>query len=722
MSTEPTIRLSFPEADIAQLTLDTPGKSANILSSSVLQELSDRLDEVAKRESLAGLLIVSAKPGIFIAGADLREFVASLDIGAKNTVALCRRGQTLFQRLSQLPLVTVAAIDGICVGGGAEMSVWCDRRIMSNSDRTELGFPEVKLGLFPGWGGTARLPRIIGLANAVEMITSGSSIDASEAWRQGLVSDVVPVEDLVAAAIRLIRSEQQTGGYLKDRARWSGPIAISETELGFLGATASAVIQGETKGQYPAPMAALEVLLGASGESIDTACVMEAEGMAQLFGSPINAALLNVFFLTDRNKKDRGLDAGADDKGGPEPKAIQSVAVIGAGIMGAGIAAANLRRGLPTALNDANRDALGRAVTQILEEVSFDKKKRGADMKKLLRQAPLLNATTVDAEIAANDLVIEAVVENLELKRQIFRRLEPQMREDAILASNTSTIPITKLADGLARPDQFCGIHFFNPVRKMQLVEVIRGKQTSDQTVVTAVAYAKRLGKFPIVVNDGPGFLVNRLLLPYLNEALILLSRGVEIRLLEKVAKDFGMPMGPIMLYDMVGLDTAFYAGRTMWEAYPDRIKPSPILPALVKAGRLGQKTGLGFFSYKNKKQRAEADPTLGPLIEPYLEPVDRTYDARTVEHRLFLPMLLEATRILQEGIVRDARDVDLGLIFGVGFPPFKGGLLFWADKVGAAQIVEWLKPLAELGSRMQPTPLLLEMAASGRKFYDSKS
>lgn len=717
MATETTIKLTYPETDIAQLTIDMPGKSANILSKSVLDELAIRLDEVAAHGKLAGLVLISGKPGTFIAGADLREFATSLDIGPEQTEAMCRRGQTLFQRLSKLPYVTVVAIDGICVGGGAELSVWCDRRILSNGERTEVGFPEVKLGLYPGWGGTARLPRIIGLANAVEMISSGQSVDAAEAVRMGLASDLVPPSDLLSAAIRLIRDEQQSGDYLKDRERWSGPIAISETELGFLGATASAMIQAETKGQYPAPLAALEVMLGAAGVDIDTACKMEASGMAQLFGSPINASLLNVFFLTDRNKKDRGIDSTEI-----EPQAINSAAVVGAGIMGAGIAAANLRRGIPVALTDANHDALGRAVSSILEEVSFDKKKRGADIKKMARQAPLLNATTADAEIGACDVVIEAVVENLELKRQIYRRLEPQLREHAILASNTSTIPITKLAEGLARPAQFCGIHFFNPVRKMQLVEVIRGRLTSDQTVSTAVAYAKRLGKFPIVVNDGPGFLVNRLLLPYMNESLELLSEGVEIKAIERVAKEFGMPMGPITLYDMVGLDTAFYAGRTMWEAYPDRIHASPILPALVKAGRLGQKSGAGFFSYQNKKNRAEPDPRLNDLIKAYIEPSGKTLDAKTIENRLFLPVLLEATRILEEGIVRDARDVDLGLIFGVGFPPFKGGLLFWADRVGAAKLVERLKPLADLGARMQPTKLLLEMAETGRKFYDNKS
>ncbi len=709
-----SMNLSFPESDLAVLTLDMPGKGANILSRPILEELSVNLDRLEERGDLAGLVITSAKPGIFIAGADLREFLSSLDAPDEAIVDKCVLGQKLFQRLSEVPFVTVAAIDGICVGGGAELAMWCDRRIMSDGAKTELGFPEVKLGIFPGWGGTARSPRMIGLANAVEMVTGGASISAEEAHKLGWISQIAPVDRLTDAAIRLIRNEQKSKDYLADRERWAGPIDISETELGFLGATASAMIQQQTKGQYPAPIAALEVMLGGAGLDVNAALDLEARGMAKLFGSPVNSALLNIFFLTDRNKKDTGVD------GEFTPQKINSAAVIGAGIMGAGIAAANVKRQVVTALSDANQKALQSGVKGILDEVSFNKKTRKPDLDRAIEFAPLLNATESDVEVASADVVIEAIVENLEVKRQIYGRLEPLLREDAILASNTSTIPITQLAAELERPEQFCGIHFFNPVRKMKLVEVIRGEKTSDQTVATAVAYAKRLGKSPIVVNDGPGFLVNRLLLPYMNEALELIVKGAQIKDIEKVAKQFGMPMGPITLYDMVGLDTAFYAGRTMWEAFPDRISASPILPALVKAGRLGRKSGLGFFSYQNKKKRAQPDPDLQQYVEPYMQEETREFTAAEIESRLFLPMLLEATRVLEEKLVRDVRDVDLGLIFGIGFPPFKGGLLYWADTLGAANIVEALKPLEDMGLRAQPTPLLLEMAAAGKKFYDS--
>ena len=712
MAERETIALSMPEPDIALLTLDTPGKGANVLSKSVLEEFDWHLDSLEKRDDLAGLIVASGKPGIFIAGADLREFAVSLDIAKDQTVHMCRRGQTLFGRLSKCPFVTVAAIHGICVGGGAELAIWCDRRIMTDHRKTQFGFPEVKLGLFPGWGGTARMPRVVGIGNAVEMITDGKSIGPQAAAAMNLVSDVVPPERLIEAAVDMVRAEQSTGAYLKDRKRWSDPVPIDETELGFLGATASAVIRQQTRGHYPAPMAALEVMLGAAGTPIEDACQMEAEGMSDLFGTPINAALINVFFLTDRNKKDTGVE-----RGDVTPRAIHTIGVVGTGIMGSGIAAANVKRGHPVTITDESPEALAQGVQTILTEAAYNRQTKGIDVNRVVELAPLVNATMFDKELAACDLVIEAVVENVAIKREIYSRLEPQLRPEAILASNTSTIPITTLAQDLQHPERFCGIHFFNPVRRMCLVEVIRGRQTDDQTIATAMAYAKSVGKSPIMVNDGPGFLVNRLLLPYMNEALDLLAEGADIKSIERAAKSFGMPVGPIALYDMVGIDTALYAGLTMLEAYPERIVASPILPALAKAGRLGCKTGVGFFSYKNKKRRAQPDPELSAFLEPYIRD-HKEFTPEELTDRMFLPMLLEATRVLAEKIARDARDVDLGLIFGLGFPPFKGGLLFWADTMGADKIIEMLKPLEYLGERTKPTPLLLEMAQQGRKFY----
>ena len=579
--------------------------------------------------------------------------------------------------------------------------------------RRALPFPEVKLGLFPGWGGTARTPKIVGLGSAVELITGGEPIGPDAALAMGL-AEVAPPETLLDAAIAMVRSEQATGEYLEDRKRWSGPITISETELGFLGATASAFIQGKTKGQYPAPLAALEVLLGAAGLDIEAACQVEAENFAPLFGSTINRALLNVFFLGDRNKK----PYLAKTKG-VKPLDIQSATVIGAGIMGQGIAAANVKRRIPTALGDISAEAVARGVQGILSEVSFNKKTRGPDVKRALEFVPLVNGTTNDLELAASDIVIEAIYENADAKRELYARLEPQLGKQAILCSNTSTIPITELAKGLKHPERFCGLHFFNPVRKMPLVEVIRGDKTSDETVATAVAYAKAIKKSPIVVNDGPGFLVNRVLLPYMNEALLLLEEGATIKAVDRAATKFGMPMGPITLYDTVGLDVAVHAGKVMHSAFPDRVEPSTILPAMLEADRKGKKNGKGFFDYvTDKKGRQKAQPSneVDAILKSAIH--NPTSDINLAD-RLFLPMLLEATRLIEDGVVSDVRDVDLGLIYGIGFPPFRGGLFCWADTIGAAALVEKLKPYADLGQRYEPTAMLLEHAKANKKFYD---
>ena len=730
MSATKMLSLEFPVDDVGVLTLCDPDKGVNVLSRSVLDEFEQLLDELDRREHLAGLVIRSTKPGNFIAGADLREFVADIDMPDEKVIAVSRHGQELFGRLARCPYVTVAAIAGLCVGGGAELAIWCDRRIFARDDQTSFAFPEVKLGLFPGWGGTARTPRVVGLGNAVELVTSGEPIDARTAWAMGLADDVVEemrnadcgmrkdsqdADPLLDAAVRMVRAEQASQQYLKDRACWSAPLSVSETELGFLGATASAYIQGQTKGHYPAPLAALEVMLGAVGSDLAAACQMEAEAFAQLFGSPENKALLNVFFLRDANKKQTGVAAA--------PREIHTATVLGAGVMGQGIAAANVKRGIPVALGDVSVEAVGRGVQGVLTEVSYHKKKRGPDVERALQYAPLIRGTLSDQELAAADVVIEAIYENAAAKQELYARLEPQLDEHTILCSNTSTIPITELAAKLKHPERFCGLHFFNPVRRMPLVEVIRGRQTDDPTIATAVAYAKRIGKSPIVVGDGPGFLVNRVLLPYMNEALLLLEEGASIKQVDRAATAFGMPMGPITLYDTVGLDIALHAGGVMQQAFPDRIAAAKILPALVEAGRLGKKNGRGFFDYGQgkKKDRGQESPEVAALIEKHAgQP--RKFSTEELTDRLFLPMLLEATRLLEDGIVSDVRDVDLGLIYGIGFPPFRGGLFFWADTLGAAALVERLEPYAELGKRYEPTAWLLEYAKSGRKFYDSPS
>ena len=722
MAATTTLSLSFPESDIAVLTLDDPQSSANVLSRHVLEALEKHLDELDKRAKLAGVVICSAKPGMFIAGADLKEFATWLDAPKAEVAGYCRRGQQLFGRLARGKYVTVAAIDGMCVGGGAELAMWCDRRVFSSNEKTAYGFPEVKLGLFPGWGGTARTPRMIGLANAVELVTGGENIDARTAAAMGLANDVVDAtgptnEALLAASVRMIRAEQLSGEFRRDRERWAGAIPISDTELGFLGATASAYIQQVTKGHYPAPLAALELMLGAAGVDLESACEMEAEEFSKLFGSPINRALLNVFFLTDRNKKTSA--AGTD----APPRKIASAGVVGAGVMGQGIAAANVRRNIPVALMDADQAALARGVQGVLNDVAYNKQLKAPDVKRAIELAPLVNGTTSDSELCRAELIVEAIIEKPDAKQQLFGRIEPLLSDDAILCSNTSTIPITQLAQGLKHPERFCGLHFFNPVRQMPLVEVIRGQKTSDATIATAAAYARTLGKSPIVMNDGPGFLVNRLLLPYMNEAVLLLGEGASIKDIERAAKNFGMPMGPFTLYDVVGIDVAVHAGRTMAAAFPERVVAAPIVEKLFELGRKGQKSGGGFFDYApakgGKPPRGTDSAVVADLVEKNRTGAPRKFSQEELTDRLFLPMLVEATRILEDKIVTDVRDVDLGLILGIGFPPFRGGLFFWADQRGSAKILEKLQQYAALGQRFEPTAMIKNLAETNARFYD---
>lgn len=708
---------------IAVLTLDDPSRSANLLSTAVLAEIEGAINAV-ESDPPDGLVVASEKPGVFIAGADLTEFAAALDRPSEEVVASSRRGQALLGRLASLPMPTVAAIEGACLGGGAELAAWCDRRVVADTPKTRLGFPEVKLGLFPGWGGTARPPRMIGLANALELVTGGESVSAREAMQLGLADDLAPAgAALRDAAVAMVREEVASGAFRVDRQRWSEPVAMSDTELAFLGATASGLIRQKTGGHYPAPAAALELMLEASRLDLPAACRLESDRFAPLFGSPVNRALLNVFFLTDRAKKTGG-------EGGPQ-EPVRRVGVIGAGVMGRGIAAAAARRGVAVTLSDTRPDALAAGLSAVVSEAAYDRELRGPSADRAAELAGVLTGVDDPREAAAADLVVEAIVEEEAAKRGLLSTLAEHAPATTLLCTNTSTIPIDRLAAGLRRPEQFCGLHFFNPVRKMPLVEVIRGRQTGDAAVARAAAFARQLGKTPVVVGDGPGFLVNRLLMPYLAEATLLVEEGTPIPAIEKAAKRFGMPMGPLTLQDVVGLDVCLRAGRVMREALPNRTVAPRLIPALVEAGRLGQKSGAGFFDYPPAKPGTPPQGVPSDAVEQVLrrlgagapaearrEKGTRPAKPETVLDRLIMPMLLEATRAIEDGVVADARDVDLAMILGVGFPPFRGGLLHWADTLGASAVLERLGALAQLGERFEPTPMLKRLASSGGTFY----
>ncbi|MEM6330260.1 MAG: 3-hydroxyacyl-CoA dehydrogenase NAD-binding domain-containing protein [Planctomycetota bacterium] len=722
------------EGGVAAIVLDHPTRRVNLLSASVFDEIERHLDSLAQRRP-AGLVILSAKPGVFLAGADLGELPQRLDRPREEVAAACGRGQRLFARLAEAPCVTVAAIDGVCLGGGLELALWCDRRVLTASPKTQLGLPEVKLGLVPGWGGTARTPRLIGLPAAIELITTGEGIAAARAQALGLADDVLdppPVEAeghdarnrltataqrLLDAAIRMIEAEQAGGDYLRDRQRLAGPAVMSEAELAFLGATAGAVVQQKTGGQYPAPMAALELMLESSQADLGEACRLEAERFATLFGSPVNRALLNVFALTEGAKKPSKAELQQAERPGPP---VEVVSVVGAGAMGQGIAAASLRRGLRVQLADARPESLTAGVAAVVREAAYDKAAGGPTAERAIEAATRVSAVGDPGQLAA-EIVVEAITEDPAAKRRLFAQVEPNLPPDAALCTNTSTLPIATLADGLARPERFCGLHFFNPVRKMPLVEVVRGPQTGDGTIARAAGYARRLGKTPIVVGDGPGFLVNRLLSPYMAEAAQMAAEGVPIAQIERAAKRFGMPMGPLALHDMVGLDVCMHAGGVIRDAFPDRIPESGLVARLVAAGRLGQKNGKGFFDYPPGKPGQAPKGVPSDAVEAIIQ--TGRGDTPAAEHdladRLLLPMLLEATRAIADGVAARPRDVDLALVLGIGFPAFRGGLLYWSDTLGAGEVLRRLEPLAALGERFQPTDMIRHAAQRGAKLYD---
>jgi 3-hydroxyacyl-CoA dehydrogenase/enoyl-CoA hydratase/3-hydroxybutyryl-CoA epimerase/enoyl-CoA isomerase len=697
---------------IALVTFDVPDKKVNTLSEGVLRELAVLVGQLAQRTDLRGLLLRSAKPGQFIAGADLNDLAALAYITPEQAAKALGAGHQIFTGLSRLPFPTVALIDGNCLGGGTELALSMDDRLVSAAAHTQVGLPEVKIGLIPGWGGTQRLPRLIGLNPAIEMITSGEPVSVAKAVALGLAFDAVPADRLVEEGKRRLEYLQKSGEWKTRREQLRQPLGLDQDEMMFAFAVAEGLVKSKTKGQYPAPIAALKAIREGCNLPLEEGLKAEQRAVGEVVGSPILGSLIAIFFMKNRLSRDPGVSDP-----GIAPRSVKHVGVLGSGLMGAGIATANARSGIRTAMVDVDddrlKDGLHRATDVVMSRIKIGR----ATPQDLANMLAMLSTATNPAIFADSDVVIEAVTENPTLKKEVYQKLAKVLRDDAILASNTSTISITKLAESAPHPDRFVGMHFFNPVDRMELVEVIRGEKTSDETVATVVALAKRIRKTPIVVRDCAGFLVNRVLMPYMNEALLLLQEGVPMEAMDRAATKFGMPMGPIALSDMVGLGTACYAGKLLAAAYSDRAVTSPILEEMLKIGGAEHKSALRFWTSKGKGGKSEPNPAVLSIIAKH-KTGDRTMDEAEITDRLFFPMLLEATRVLEEGIVREPGDVDMGLILGIGFPPFRGGILRWCDTVGAGNIVERLNRFASLGKRYEPTESLLKLARSGETFY----
>jgi 3-hydroxyacyl-CoA dehydrogenase/enoyl-CoA hydratase/3-hydroxybutyryl-CoA epimerase/enoyl-CoA isomerase len=703
---------------IAELCFDLQDESVNKFNALTIGELKDATAAIAADKSLKGVIVTSGKP-VFIVGADITEFGALFGAGEDAiTDRILAINLDVFNAFEDLPVPTVAAINGIALGGGFEMALVCDYRVMSETAR--VGFPETKLGIIPGYGGTTRLPRLIGADNAIEWIASGKEQKADQALRCGAVDAVVAAELLNDAARSLLK--QCIDGkldYAAKRREKQEPLKLNRVEATMVFETSKAFVASQAGPHYPAPITAIKVMEKAAGMSRDDALREEARGIAKMAGTLAAKNLIGLFLgdqLLAKSGKSLAKKAGK----------VERAAVLGAGIMGGGIAYQSALKGTPIIMKDIAQAGIDLGLAEAGKLLS-KQVERGrmsvADMTGVLNKIqPSLSYDGFDHV----DIVVEAVVENPKVKHAVLTETEAKIREDAVLASNTSTISISHLAEPLERPENFCGMHFFNPVHRMPLVEVIRGEKTGEEAIAKTVAYALAMGKKPIVVNDCPGFLVNRILSPYIGAFMGLVRRGVDFVAIDRAMERFGWPMGPAYLCDVVGIDTGVHAGAVMAEGFPDRMKYDfrTCHDVMFENERLGQKNGRGYYAYEaDKKGRPKkvVDEKVAALLAPVIEGSE-TLDDEAIVDSMMIPMCLEAVRCLEDGIAASATDVDLALIYGIGFPPFRGGALHYIDDVGIDKFVARADELAAavgpLKAMYVPTEKLREMAASGGAFF----
>ena len=707
------------ENGVAFLTFDSKDEKVNILTSKVMRELDGLLDQLKTQTSIKALVFLSGKEDNFIAGADVAEIkdVTDPKAGAEKT----RMGQAVFQKIHDLPFPVVAAIQGACVGGGLELALACHFRIAKIHPKTKLGLPEVRLGILPGFGGTQRLPRLIGIQRSLKLILTGKLVSAKYAGRLGIVDKVLPSSYpssfLKAAAgdfaLNMLQAFKRSAYENKRNAKRLHAIFLESNRPGrkFLFKQARKQALRTTRGHYPAPLKALEAVQKGIELPLQEGLEIEATLLGELIATDVSKNLISIYYLNEDLKKDTGVE-----KTKSEPKEIKQVGLLGAGVMGGGIAQLLANKELPVRMKDINQQALDIGMQRAEEVFRKAVEKKKLKRKEKHRKMTLISGTTDYSGFANSDFIIEAVVENMDIKKTVLKEIAEQVDDSTILASNTSSLSITEIASAVKKPDRVIGFHFFNPVHRMPLVEIIRGKKTSDAATVTAVAFAKKLGKIPIVVKNSPGFLVNRILGPYINEAALLLEEGLMIDEIDKAMLDFGMPMGPLNLLDEVGIDVGYKVSKILQEGFQNRVVPSKVIEKLNDDGRLGKKGGKGLYIYEGKNKRV--DESVYTLIAD-LRKSDGSVSKEETQSRLVFIMLKEAVLCLEEEIVRRARDIDAGMIFGTGFPPFRGGLLKYADALGSKSCVEEMKKLTDkFGERFEPPKLLTSMANNGKGFY----
>ncbi len=699
---------------IAELKFDLAGESVNKFNRATINELKAATDAIKADSSIKGLIVTSGK-SVFIVGADITEFGSIFAEGEDSIVKWTLEANAVFNAFEDLEVPKVVAINGIALGGGFEMCLACDYRVMSTA--AKVGLPEVKLGLFPGFGGTVRLTRVVGIDNSLEWIAGGAEQRPDAALKVGAVDAVVAPELLRDAALDLIK--QALAGKLDWKAKREEklvPVKLNNMEQMMAFNTAKAVILGKAGPNYPAPKLALETVQAHANADRAAAIEAEARGFAKAAVTPQANALIGLFMADQAVKKaSKQHEKGSD-------KDIKMAAVLGAGIMGGGIAYQSASKGTPIIMKDIASKALDLGMNEATKLLSKQVEKGRLTPAKMGETLSKIRPTLNYGDFKEVDIVIEAVVENAKVKAAVLSEVEGLVKEDTILASNTSTISITKLAESLKRPENFVGMHFFNPVHMMPLVEVIRGKKSSDAAVAATVKLATKMGKTPIVVNDCPGFLVNRVLFPYFGGFDMLVRDGADFQAVDKVMEKFGWPMGPAYLLDVVGIDTGVHAAKVMAEGFPERMAPDykSATEIMFENNRYGQKNGKGYYVYeadKKGKPKKTVDQTTYDLIAPVVAE-RKEFTADEIIARCMIPMVNEVARCLEEGIVASAAEADMALIMGIGFPPFRGGACRYVDQTGVANYVALCEKFAHLGKAYEAPQLLKDMAATNKKFF----
>lgn len=707
------LSIEIVEGNIAKLCFDSKG-SINKLDSATLASLDQAVSALEQRSDLAGLMLTTAKDA-FIMGADITEFLAMFDLPEATLGNWLTQANQLFNRIEDLPYPTVSVVRGYALGGGCECILATDFRIGDASAR--IGLPETKLGIMPGFGGTVRLPRLIGADNALEWITTAKDHKAAACLTVGVLDAIVDTEQLEASAIQLLKDaaagKQDWQGR---RAQKTAPLTLDKLEAAMSFSTAKGMVAAKAGPHYPAPILAVKTIAAAAGFGRDQALALEQENFVKLTQTSVARALVGIF-LNDQFIK------GKAKRAAKAASATKKAAVLGAGIMGGGIAYQSASKGIPAVMKDINDAALALGMTEAGKLLNKQLERGRIDGKQLAQVLASITPTLSYDALQGVDTVVEAVVENPKIKGQVLAEVEASVSDDTVIASNTSTIPISALAKHLKHPERFCGMHFFNPVHRMPLVEIIRGEYTSNETINKVVAYAAAMGKSPIVVNDCPGFFVNRVLFPYFFGFSQLVADGADFVKVDKVMeKQFGWPMGPAYLLDVVGIDTGHHAAAVMADGFPERMSKSgkDAIDVMYEAKRFGQKNGKGFYAYsqdKRGKPKKDADPESYQLLTAITDQ-SVTFTDDDIIARMMIPLINEVVLCLEEGIIGSPAEADMALVYGIGFPPFHGGVFRYLDNMGLTEYIALADKFAHLGPLYQVSDGLRDMAVNKHLFY----